>query len=445
MRRLIVHMMFALAALLALVACGPGAAPAGGGDQSPTAGNPVDKVELTKPVELLFWHRQTGDSETLQQKLIDEFVAANPNIKVKAETLGDYDKLYQKILSSIQAGSPPDLVAAYESQAADYYDAGALVAFDDYIQSKRYGLSEADFKDYITSFIDATKFPQYGGKMLTFPYTKSDLVMYTNTEALKAIGFDKSAATWDEFLSHCRKAVGMGKQCYAMGLDASTFDAQVYSFGGDLVSADGKKVLFDQAPTLKTLQLYETFAKEKLSYQIQGTDDANDVIAGKAIYMIRSSTNVPRMASALKDNAKWDVNIIPQGTTTKKATVLFGANVSIMKTTPEKQLAAWQFIKYLTSRDVTARWGLDPSNGYFPVRQSALDLPASKKFLDDNPRFKQAFEISKNAIVEPSVKGWQEIRTVIVDGITSVFTGKATAEQAQRTMAERAAKILSSQ
>jgi ABC-type glycerol-3-phosphate transport system substrate-binding protein len=300
--------------------------------------------------------------------------------------------------------------------------------------------------DYIASYVEATRFPQYDGKALTFPYTKSDLVMYTNMEVLRSLGFDRPAATWDEFLTHCRKAVSAGRQCYAMALDASGFAGFVYSYGGELIDARGKKVRFDEAPTMKTLQLYETLAKEKLAYQVQGSDDQNDILSGKAIYMIRSSTSVPRLAGGFNDNTRWEVGIIPQGTAdSKKVTVLYGANISIMKSTPEKQLASWLFIKYLTQPDVTARWGLDTSNGYFPVRESALSQPSAMRFLDDNPRFRQAFDASRLGRVEPSAKGWQEVRQVIVDTMTGIMTGQLTAEQAQRQMTDKANRVLAQQ
>jgi multiple sugar transport system substrate-binding protein len=415
--------------VLVSLACGRGVPGAPSGS-AVTAGD-VDSVQLTRPVELLFWHRQAGDSETLQQQIIDEFMAANPNIRIKAEALGDYDKLYQKTLSAIQAGAPPDLVAAYESQAAEYYEAGALIPFDELIRSKKYGLTEAELRDYIPSFLEATKFPQYEGKMLTFPYTKSNLVMYTNMDVLRSLGFDRPAATWDEFLTHCRTAVAAGRQCYAMNIDASGFAAVVFSNGGSLVDEKTKKVRFDEAPVVKTLQLYETLSKEKLAYQIQGTDDQNDLLSGKAMYMIRSSTSLPRLAMGFGDKNRWEVGVIPQGTPDKKRTVLFGANISIMKSTPEKQLAAWQFIKYFTQPDVTARWGLDPSNGYFPVRQSALEKPDAIQYLNDNPHFRQALEVARYAEVEPSIRGWQEVRQIVVDGLTAIHTGQGTAAQVQ--------------
>jgi len=267
--------------------------------------------------------------------------------------------------------------------------------------------------------------------------------MYTNMDVLRSIGFEQPAATWDEFLNHCRAAVSAGRQCYALSIDASTFDAIVYSYGGGLVNDQGNKVRFDEPPVAKTLQLYETLAKEKLAYQIQGTDDQNDLLSGKALYMIRSSTSLPRLAAGFADNSRWNVSIIPQGTADKKKTVLFGANISIMKSTPEKELAAWMFIKYLSQPDVTARWGLDPANGYFPVRQSAIDKPEAVQYLSENPHFRDAFEVARIAEVEPSVRGWQEVRQIVQDGLTAIVTGQMTATQAQQTLTDKANQALS--
>ncbi len=431
----------ALVAVLAAGCSGPGA-PASTNGTTQSGGNPVDAVQNTQPVTLEFWHRQVGASEALQQQLIDEFMAANPNIRINPQSLGSYDTLYQKTMAAIQAGAPPDMVAAYETYASDYYEADALVPFDDYIHSQKYGLAPQEVGDYIPSYMDATHFSQYDGKQLTFPYTKSDLVLYTNMDVLRSLGFQKPASTWDEFLAHCRAAVSSGRQCYAAAIDPSAFDGVVFSFGGEVISGDGKKPLFEQPPAVKTLQLYETLAKEKLAYQIQGVDDQNDLLAGRALYMMRSSTSVPVLAAGFNDNSKWEVSIIPQGGSPKPVTVLYGANISIMKSTPEKQLAAWLFIKWLTQPDVTARWGLDASNGYFPVRQSALGQATAANFLDANPRFKEALDVSRSGKVEPSARGWNEVRNFIADAMTGLLAGKMTADQAQRMLMQKATQAL---
>jgi sn-glycerol 3-phosphate transport system substrate-binding protein len=138
-RRLVLSASAALAGLL-MLACAPGT-PSEQPTGAFTQANPVDSVQLAQPVEILFWHRQTGTSQDLQQKLIDEFNAKNQwKIKVTAESLVDYNRLYQKILAAVQAGATPDVVAAFENQAGDYYDIARVP--DDYIASKTWGLNE---------------------------------------------------------------------------------------------------------------------------------------------------------------------------------------------------------------------------------------------------------------------------------------------------------------
>ena len=71
--------------------------------------------------------------------------------------------------------------------------------------------------------------------------------------------------------------------------------------------------------------------------------------------------------------------VIPQGADNKNPkTALYGANAILFKSTPEKQLASWLFLKYFTSKDVTAYWSIQ--SGYLPVRKSAAESDVYKKF-----------------------------------------------------------------
>jgi multiple sugar transport system substrate-binding protein/sn-glycerol 3-phosphate transport system substrate-binding protein len=452
---------FSAAALLA-AACSPSAAPATPASSSTSApsssapaaqpsaapaaaANPVDSVVLdkSKPTEIVFWHQNSAGWGDLSDKMISEFNSTNPyGITVKTEFLQDYTKIYQKVMAGIQANDLPNLAAGYESMASDYYNAKANIPFDDYMSSTKYGLSSDDMKDFVPAYMDATKFDQFGGKRLTFPYTKSALLLYTNMDNLKKIGATKPAATWDEFLDQCRKAVAAGIQCYALSVDASTADAFVFSYGGDVISKDGKTA-WDSPEALKALKLYETMAKEKLAYQIQGSDDRTDLGNGKALYMIRTSTSIPSLLQLVKgDTSKVMVSQIPQGQTTKPETVLFGGNFIMFKSTPEKQLASWLFVKWWADKAQVVRWGFNQNGGYFPLRQSAISDPAAKPYLDSNPLFAQAIEVSKAGKVEPSNSGWQDVRNYIADGVTALITGKETAEQVQKDIMDKSKKSL---
>ncbi|MSQ26617.1 MAG: extracellular solute-binding protein [Dehalococcoidia bacterium] len=409
---------------------------------------PIDAIELTQPVELVFWHQHSVEFDPLQQRIIDEFTTRHPNITIKTEAFPHYNRIYQRVLGAIQAGgnSTPDLVATFESQAAEYYEAGAVAPFDDYVASPRYGLTAAEQADFVPSYIDATRFPQYGGKRLTYPFTKSALLLYTNLRVLRSLGFQQPAATWGEFLSHCRRAASLNRECYAMEADPSTVDGIIFSYGGEVAAPDGTRSRFDEPATAAALDLYATLGEERLGYLAPGSGlQIADLASGKALYLMRSSSALPRLDARFPNPNDWEVSIIPQGRPDKKVTVLYGANITIMKSTPEKQLAAWLFIKYFTQPDVTARWGLDPSNGYFPLRSSGLNTPESRRILGENPHFAKALEISRFARVEPSALGWQQVRLLLQEAATDVFLGRLSVDEARRVLVERANRVLGQQ
>ena len=130
--------------LLAGLAC-QSAAPAPAAPP-PTNGDllaDIDGVTIDRPLTLRFWRRSgNAASETVQQEIVKRFEAENPNIKVETRLYGDYNTLYTQTLGAIQADRPPDVVADYETWAAEYYEQGALLPLDAYVKSGRYGLSQ---------------------------------------------------------------------------------------------------------------------------------------------------------------------------------------------------------------------------------------------------------------------------------------------------------------
>ena len=100
------------------------------------ADNPVDKVTITSPVTITFYHTQTGPNAEKLSAIIKDFESKNPNIKVNAEYQGSYTDIYKKLLTSVTANQWPDMTVGYPSQFAEYQKAQALIPLDDYISSE---------------------------------------------------------------------------------------------------------------------------------------------------------------------------------------------------------------------------------------------------------------------------------------------------------------------
>jgi multiple sugar transport system substrate-binding protein len=93
----------------------------------------------------------------------------------------------------------------------------------------------------------------------------------------------------------------------------------------------------------------------------------------------------------------------------------------VFKTTPEKQLASWLFIRWFTQPENTARWAMVAN--YFPVRQSSIDLPEMTEYLAANPVYEKAFELLVYGKAEPAVAAWSQIRGVINNATVAVING----------------------
>ncbi len=440
---------------LLLAACSGGTAapstgPTGGSAAATATAAPTSAadIKLSGPVTVTLWHALTGNPQKgALEAAVKKFNETNgQGITVQAVVQGNYTALYQKVLGAIQAGALPDMVHAYESMVADYTKADVVVDLDPYVSSKTNGLTKASQDDVYKGYYDTNRFPQYGNKLLSWPFTKSLAVMYVNDDLLKAAGLS-TPKTWPEFEAAVKattKKDASGKATqwgFAFNSDTSYFDAQVYARGGKLMAADDKTVAWDGAEGLGVLQMYDRFLKDGTAYTPKGFDYQDFFAQGKLAFFFSSTSSLPFVkAAADKSGAHWSIADLPQADPAKAKTVQFGANVAVLKSTPEKQLASWLFIKWFSEAQQTADWAV--KSYYMPVRKSAGDSPVLKEFWAKVPQNKQGFDLIGVSVPEPNVRGQQEIRDVVTNMITSVLTGKATPEQAIKDASTKANQIL---
>jgi multiple sugar transport system substrate-binding protein/sn-glycerol 3-phosphate transport system substrate-binding protein len=140
------------------------------------------------------------------------------------------------------------------------------------------------------------------------------------------------------------------------------------------------------------------------------------------MYVFGSSSGLPFYKDAIDKGAKfkWDIALLPY--TDKPGVDLYGASISVYKTTPEKELAAWLVIKFLGERPQTAKWAAQ--TGYFPVRQSAKDdvLNAFKSDKTWGPvaeSYGKMFDWLQYAEIESPVAGYDPVRALIDTDVMS--------------------------
>jgi ABC-type glycerol-3-phosphate transport system substrate-binding protein len=401
------------------------------GTAAPPAQSTQADIDLSgAPVALTLWHTQTGANAAALQAMVDRFNSTNgKGITVTLQYQGSYTQLYQKNLSAIQAGALPELAVAYESFVADYMKADVVLNLDPYVNSAKNGLSKESQADIYKPYYDTNRFPQFGNQLLSFPFTKSLFLQYNNEDILKEIG-KSDPKTWDEFESTAKAASKVGpdgkptRYGWAITINASNFNGWVLSRGGQLMSADQKTVAWDQQPAIDAVTMMKRMIDNGSAYVPKGFDYQTDFGTGKAAFVQESSTGRPFFVSSFKQPINWSLSSIPQKDPAKAATVQYGANIAIFKSTPEKQLASWLFVKWFSDAAQTAEWAVKSS--YMPVRKTAQDTDTLKNSWKTDVQGKQAFDLIGTSVPEPNVRGQQDIHTVIEDMLNAVVAGKVT-------------------
>ncbi len=388
----------------------------GGSGGSPTGGGPL---------ELTFWHTQTGENKTALETLCKRFNDQNgKGITVKPLYQGDYKQLYSKLMAGITARKTPEIAVSYESMVVEYMKAGVVVPLDSYLKGPN-GLSKADTDDIFPAFLQTNRYPNFNNQMLSFPFTKSLLVTYVNMDALKRAGIAQPPVTWADFksaaarLTHPAQGALPAAKGLAIDINASTIDGWILSHGGPLTDSSGAAL--NGPATLATYQDVHDLVTGGYAYQTTGDTYQADFGAQRAAMVCTSSTQRILFRPLIANRFAWKLVNIPQASPAKPVTILYGANLCIFKTTPAKQDAAWEFFHWLAMKEQAAYWAIHSS--YMPLRKSVSAMPEMQAAWKTDPQGKQAFDLIPYAVPEPNVRGWQEVRDQVTDAMQAVISG----------------------
>jgi sn-glycerol 3-phosphate transport system substrate-binding protein len=98
----------------------------------------------------------------------------------------------------------------------------------------------------------------------------------------------------------------------------------------------------------------------------------------------------------------------------------------VSKSPPERQDAAWQFIKFLTEPQQQATWAV--GTGYIPIRKSATTLPSLVSAWKSQPGYRVAYDQILSSPKDTATAGavigaFAQVSSAINDAITSLGSG----------------------
>ena len=337
----------------------------------PTSRKTGDHIQV-----LRVWSHQGQEAENLALRGIAEGfnrAHAAEGFQVELDFFPDYQ--YTEKLSIAAAGRDlPDVFDVDGPTVAQFADAGLL-------RNLKVLLPDFPFDDFQPAILAQGT---YRDTLYALGAYDSALVLYGDRNMLEAAGVQlpkgNSAWTWDEFRNALQKLKNAGIQPISLHMQISAdewftyaFSPLIWSGGGQLISADGRKTegVLNHPHNVKTLQKWQTLFTEGLART--SPVDPNPFGTGETAL----DWNGHWMAQSHLDAKGEKLIILPLPRIGEHPSAASGSwcwAVSTHTTQPEAS-AAW------------LRWVLDPEKGILPMVQANGALPSRASAYPQLPRF----------------------------------------------------------
>jgi sn-glycerol 3-phosphate transport system substrate-binding protein len=155
-----------------------------------------------------------------------------------------------------------------------------------------------------------------------------------------------------------------------------------------------------------------------------------DFFEGKTAIMWTTTGNLTNVRA----NAKFPFGVSALPSKQRGGSPTGGGNIYIFKTgNKERQTAALEFARFLTTPEMAADWGI--ATGYVATRPDAWKTAAMQKYAAEFPPAVVARDQLKDAVAELSTHDNQRVTKVLNDALQAVLTGskqpKLALEEAQ--------------
>lgn len=381
---------------------------------------------------ITFWHQHSGIRQDMLVEIVEDFNATNPyGITVIEENQGGYGDIFNKMLVLLGTDDTPNLVVAYQNQAATYQVVDGLIDLWPLVRSPEWGYSEAELADFFPGFLQSDVNPTFDNMLLGFPPNRSMEMMYYNIDWLEELGYDGPPTTPEEFAEMAcaatenpySGATGAGRSIgYEISIDASRYASWTFAFGGDMFDYDAGAYTLDSEAAVNAMTfLQDLTARGCMDIVTERFGDQTNFGQGRTLFTVGSSSGFPFYRQAIEAGAtfEWSVGAIPH-VTPEPVMNVYGASVSIPAGHPaEEELATWLFLKYYTSTEVQADWAV--ASNYFPVRASVAD--GLGDYFDADPAYATAFSFLEYGVSEPPVPGYDFVRNLIAGEMAAILEG----------------------
>ena len=364
---------------------------------------PILGAAITVPakaagIEITYWsfHYLAG-TQKATEKIVADWNAANPNVKVKIVYV-DPNNYLDKLTTSFAGGTAPDVFTSEAASILSYSKSGYLADLT---------REMAPLKSTIPSGL--WKVSSYGGRLYGVPMMTQTYNVFANVDMFKKAGVTvpTTKMTWDDLRDLAKKMTtptqyGMG---WGLKSPAATFMIMGQNFGGDFfrgITTGSPKLSIGKAelevPTRVWQMIYEDKSIDPASILISGGSNLSAFISLKYPMIVGGSYIASDLDTAAKEKGlNWTALPLPTGTVSS----MQGGNPQTLSVSAQskypKQAAA--FIRFMMGDQNLTSLAL----GEALIPATAGAAKAAQIIKKDSPGWTQILNDAGNLTVAPFV------------------------------------------
>ncbi|PZG02386.1 ABC transporter substrate-binding protein [Micromonospora deserti] len=357
-------------------------------------------------------------------KIINDFTAQNPGIKVKLLS-APYASTKQQLLTGAASKTLPDVVGLDGAWVNDFAEQGAITDLSKLMTDANYDASQ------LASQV------QVEGKTYMIPVVNFVYPLFVNKDLLTKAGVQNVPTTRTEFLDAAKKisASGGDVKGWVLPLDTAVPNgvqndvmSWLWASGGSMVAA-GKPNL-TSAPVKSTVEYVKSLNDAGViapgSLTMKEQDKVEKFTNGQVGMMIDSLAHI-NLIKKNKPDLNFEVAALPaeDGYTGERGIPYASWGIGISDSTKHKA-EAFKFVSYLMSQETNAKLSTI-ANG-FPGNKNA-----EPDFDNSDPLFKTAFDIYQQGYPANEFVGLpksEDLMRSFAEQLQLVLTGKSSVDDA---------------
>ncbi|MEO1664889.1 MAG: ABC transporter substrate-binding protein [Chloroflexota bacterium] len=396
-------------------------------------------------VEITFYSYNLGSAGITAEgteNLIAAFEAEHPNITVNGIGI-PAGEITSRVQADLVAGTPPDV-------AQLIFDDMAFLATNRIATPLEAIVPAEELDEHLGGMVsNGVELGRFEGQTYGLAYTFSTPILFYNADLFRAAGLDPEAppTNWDEVMEY---SLAIREATDAWGIFVATtgrFDwitqSLVLSNGGRVLSEDRTELMFGGPEAIGAIQQMRDLVDAGVMPNFTTGETLDAMSAGDLAMYVQSSAIQSTLVPPSIGNYELRAAVMPGFGDSEAVPTNSGSALFVITQDPLKQRAAWEFMKFVTSREGYTI--ITSEIGYLPLRPEIVEMDEYlAPYVAENPLILPNLEQLERLQPWAAFPGpnYRQIIQIMQDAVEASIFGDGDVAELMQAAEERASDLM---